>query len=166
MFKPVPNAKGCIMSNISALSNTMEVDADSYAVLVAALGEGGVDHTYIRIGEAPLCEYIQVQQLNSGVAIINRGEDSTIPQAFPALTEYEYILTAAAIEDIVQESMSPPSLSINGISPIVVTQLGSNNFEISVPEPVFNSSGNTVDITGSFPNYDFNVVRGTNGCCD
>lgn len=166
MFKPIPNAKGCIVANLTPIANVMLIDDDSYAVLASTLGEGGVDHTFIRMGTAPQCEYIRVQQLNSGVVTINRGEDGTIPLAFLSTTEFEYVLTAAAVEDMISVSMSPPNLSIVGIAPVEVTQLGTNNFEIYVPVPEFQSTGNTVDVTGTFPSYDINVVRGANGCCD
>lgn len=166
MFKSVPNAKGCILNNISSMDNVLEIDADSYAALSAVLGEGGSDHTYIRMNTAPACEHIKVQQLNSGFITVGRARDNTVALAFPAMTEFEYVMGQAAVQEMISDVVASPSLSIVGIDPIVVTQLSADSFEISVPEPTFTSSGNTVDVTGTFPNYDVNVVRGTNGCCD
>lgn len=165
MFKAAPNVKGCITASIGPLSNVFLPDSESYAKLAEVLGEGGTDHTYIKLGEVPNAEYVRVTSTIAGTFIVSRGVDNTDPQSYPALTEFEYVLTAAAMQDILSEVI-PTDVQITGIAPVVVVELASNQFSISIPVPTFVSSDASVDVTGSFPNFDINVVRGANGCCD
>ena len=166
MLVAVPNLKGCITQDISPLSNVVSVDTTSYALLSAILGIASENFTYARLGIAPNLEYVRVDNIAGGYITIGRNVDGSIAKAFPSMTEFEYVLTLEGINLTIADSVSPTDLAITANAPLEIKQLGTNQFNISLTTPVFSSSGNSIDVTGSYPNYDVNTVRGTNGCCD
>ena len=166
MYKAIPNLKGCMLTAISPITNVLIPDTTLYAIVSAVIGIDGVDHTYARLGYPPQCEYLRIEKAVDGYFIIGRGVDNTMPLAFGAMTEMEYVVALEGVNMLIAESVSPTDLVITADAPLVVTQLGTNQFNISIPVPEFGSTSNTVDVTGDYPNYDINVVRGANGCCN
>lgn len=166
MYKAVPNLKGCMLGAISPIANVLIPDATLYAIVSAVLGVDGTDHTYARLGYPPQCEYVRIEKAVNGFFIIGRGVDNTAPLPFGAMTEVEYVVALEGVQMLIAESVPPIDLVLTANAPLEVQQLGTNQFNISIPVPVFSSTSNTVDVTGDYPIYDVNVVRGANGCCN
>jgi hypothetical protein len=164
MFIPVHNALGYLESGVLSISNVLPVDPTLYAALVAALGVGGTDHTYLALGESPTMEVVKVIEMSGGMAEVNRGEDGTTPIAYAANTPIRYLFTAAAARDIVQEQL-PVNISLQGISPIVVTEITTNEFEVSLLPLALQSDDNSVLVVGAWPNISLAVNKANAGCC-
>lgn len=164
MFKPAHSAVGCIVSPITSMSNVLTLDPDSYAALDLALDTG--DFTYMRLGEGSIVEVVRVfGTLGGNMVEVARGQDGTLPRAFAANTDIVYCFCAAAVEHMIA-AISPPNVLIQAAdnSPIVVTELAANQYEIGM-EPISISSPNgSIVVTGEFPDIELALDPSSTGC--
>lgn len=163
MFKPVHAAIGTLDASLTAVSNIMVADDNLTAALIGAL-TSGVDHTYVKIGDGAGVEVVKVAP-TGGVLAITRAQDGTTAGVWAVGTCVEYLLCSAAVTDMIDTEVSPNNISITGSSPIVVEDLGSGAFEISIEDTVITSTDGTINITGTYPEFNIEIERGAFGCC-
>lgn len=164
MFKPVNGAVGCIQAGINNVSNVLSIDGDTYAKLSNALTVD--DHTYMQLGEGTLVEIVRVQQLlGASLVSVARGQDDSVPRAFPFNTKLQYVFCAAAVQDMIN-GVSPPTILIEAAagSSIVVTELAVGQYEIGMEPVSIASSNGSVIITGEFPSLDLTLDPSKTGC--
>lgn len=164
MFKPANNAKGCLTADVLSVSNVFAVDATLYNALSAVLGVGGTDHTYLKLGVWPNIEVVKVQQLSGGALTVERARDGTIAAGFSTGTELVYDFCSAAARDIAQESLGTV-VTLTGTAPIVVTQIATNNFNVSLTPLALTSDDDSVLVVGAWPNIALSVNKSDTGCC-
>lgn len=165
MFKPVHNANGCLTSAVSSGAGLLALDSDTISALSAVLGLGGSDHTYLRIGEPPLCEVVRVSNVTmDGTVDAVRAQDGTSARAFSAGAPVEYVMTAQAVEDIVNATVSPNNVTVVAGDNITVSEGPEGTFTVSAVGANITSEG-TIAVSGTYPNISIDVERGAFGCC-
>lgn len=164
MFIPVPNATGCLMATVGPMDSVLSVDPDLYGQLQAALGVGG-SHTYLRLGSAPYCEYVRVDQVQGalGFIAVSRARNGTGASGFPPTTQVAYELTADAVRDIVEDAVAP-TFTLLAEYPIKVRSENHNEFIVSI-DPLSLDSNGSIDVTGEWPAIHLAVNPNSSGCC-
>lgn len=167
MFKPVHNASGYLLENISNVATVLMLDLPTITLLASVLGTGGVDHTYLAIGTAPLMEIVRVNVVDlAGTVQVTRAQDLTTGRTFSAGAVVRYVLAAAAVADIVDETVNPNNVDIVAGNNITVVEFPTGTFTVSTDPLQLTSADGTVTITGTYPELSVDVERGAFGCCD
>lgn len=167
MFTPTPNACGTLMFAIDSMTNVITVDGGLYARLASVLGTEGPDHTYLKIGDAPVVEYMRVQYVSSiaGQIVVDRGIDGSGPKAHAAGAYLDYILTAAAVQDIMDIGQGL-EVALTVDAPLQVDTSVTNQFHLSLDPLNLTSPNGSVDIVGDWPDIELAVNPNRQGCCD
>lgn len=168
MFKPVYNAAGCVTQSISAVASIIPLDADSIGALANALGTLGADHTYLMIGTPPQAEIVRVDLVDDVgmLAHVTRAQDGTQGRAVAAGTPVMFVMTAAAVIDVINSTVSPNNVSVVAGNFTSVVEGPPGTFTVSAMPLNLSSNDNTIDISGSYPDISVDVRRGAFGCCD
>lgn len=164
MFVPVQNAVGQLTAPISSVANIISVDPGLIALLADKLGYNGTDHTYLLVGEAPLCEMLKVIEVNAASIVVTRGQDVTVPLDFTAGTPLRYVLAASAVADMVQAIAGAP-VQIDANYPLSVETAGEGEYTISIENLQLVSAEDSISITGSYPLIEIDVNPQYLGCC-
>lgn len=167
MFKPAPNACGSLQSVVTELTTVIVVDSGLYAYLSEVLGVAGADHTYLRLGNAPTCEYIRVTSVSAtpNELVIERGMDDTEATTFAVGADIEYVLTAEAVEDIVSTSEGL-SFTVEAGNGIAVASDEPGVFVVSLETELgFVSSNGSLDIVAEDGVVNFVLNPNAQGCC-
>lgn len=164
MFKPAVNTYGHITTSVSAVANIFLVDDESAGTIAAALTDIA-DWTYLKVGIAPQSEVVKVTAISGNAITVTRAIDGTVGLAFPTLTPLQYILSAAAVADIVQENAFVQVQLASSDANIVVVENGPNDFTITLTEPTFLSSSGSIEISGAWPELELDINPDYNGCC-
>lgn len=162
MFKPVHGIDGTLVNSITVPSATLVVDDATLCLLKRRLADAG-DYTYLLIRQAYDYEIVKTTSFAANGVNVLRAQDGTTALAFPAGAEIEFVLGAAAIQDILaQRGLDEITLEGGGI--VTVTQLGVNHYSISAPAISITSSSPNVLVGGTFPNFVLSAPLLTD-CC-
>lgn len=139
---------GLLALPASSVATIIKVDATLSGAILAAGFVSGTDHTYFALVTSGAYEIVKVTHVNGQNLTVERGID-TLPQAFPAGSLVEFVITAQAIIDDIGPIESTVQLTDSGIA--VVTNPGGNIWNIHVDAPNF-SYLNGIEIVGAYPN--------------
>lgn len=166
MFKPVPNAVGCLTQSCSSVDNILFISTALFNYLQSNVAFGAGETTYLSIGEVPYKEYVRVTAINPSnpvSIIVDRGLNGTQARLFNLGDMLRYEITAEAIHDIAVEAGS--SVSIKADYPLSVSQNEDTGvWSISIEELQLNGS-TSIEITGEWPEFGFAVIPNSQGCC-
>lgn len=168
MFKPAYNANGCLTAILTNTSNVLQVPPAVASYVKNLLGPDQENWTYLKVGsDATGYEIICIIDATETTLVVDaggRGVDGTVAQTFAIDTPFRYELTALAIADIVDDAATFMT-SLQGESPIYVTDNGNGQYVIGIYPLELTSQNETVVITGSYPSIDLAVSPKANGCC-
>ncbi len=169
MFKPAHRVDGFLLTALTADANTLKLDSAAMAVLEQAIGTDGTDHTYLLIsGASTAKEVVKVTSIQDGVAVIERGQDGTSGLPFPATARVSYILSAGAIQDLMDAHAGMAVTITAGNQKTLVEKVGTNNYTISALVPdIYSSSYNVLSVQGGVGTdpYYLSINTGALGCC-
>lgn len=151
MFKPVHGIRGVLTAPITAFSVILFVDNDSLCLLQKRLPDAG-DYTYLLIRAAYDYEIVKVTAVSSVGVTVERGQDNTTAQTFLTGSAVEFVLSEAAIAEIINQK-ALGEVVITGEGMVTVQKTGPNQFLISAPEIDLTSDSSSILVGGEFPNF-------------
>lgn len=162
MFKPVHGIDGTLLTGVSASATTLIVDDTTLCLLKRRLTSA--DYTYLLLRQNYDYEIVKTTGIvGNGVAVL-RAQDGTSPLIFTAGAQVEFVLGAAAIQDVITDrGLAEVVLDGDGI--VTVTRNSANNYTISAPEITITSDSPNVLVSGDFPNFVLSAPTLVN-CCD
>lgn len=162
MFKPVHGVDGTLVTSVDMNATTLVVDNGTLCLLKRRMQSG--DYTYLLMRQNYDYEIVKVTGFVANGLTVLRGQDSTVRKAFTAGAEIEFVLGAAAIQDIITER-GLAEVNITGDGIVTVTKNSTNNYTISAPEINITSDSPNVLVSGEFPNFVLSAPVLIN-CCD
>lgn len=163
MFKPVHGIEGTLTAAITAIAAIMYVDDETFCLLQRRLIDG--DYTYLMLRAAYDYEIVKVTSITANGIAIARAQDGTIAQPFPLGTEVEFVLTEAAIAEIIEQK-GLSEINLEGAGIVTVTKNAPNNFTISAPIISITSVSPNVLVGGTFPNFVLSAPLLVDCCSD
>lgn len=162
MFKSLYGLCGELSVALTDFATSMTVDDGLLAKL--RLGLIDTDYTYLIIKTATAYEIVRTNNfVGNNIAII-RGQDSTVPQAFPAGTAVEFVMGDQAIADMINDRMLG-QINITGSGIVTVIKTSDNSYSIYAPPVNIVSESDKILVGGEFPNFVLSAPL-VSGCCD
>lgn len=162
MFKPVHGIDGYLTAAISNADTVLFVDDTTLSLLRRRLGVG--DHTYLLIRAAYDYEIVKVVSVGATSITVARPQDGTLAQPFASGAGVEFVLSNAAVVEIIQqEGMDEITLQGGGI--VTVTKNAPNNYTVSAPAITITSTSPNVLVGGEFPTFTLSAPLLVD-CCD
>lgn len=165
MFKPASFAQGMLSAPLSASATAMLLTTDLYNKLVAAIGEGSGDTTYLVLGTPAYGEVVRVDGLSGGVATITRARDGTTAKSFGAATSVEYYFCSAAMQDMLNAA-ALPNLTLTAGSGVTIQNPQTGHYTIAVAPLNISSTDGSVVPSGTYPNINLAVNPNKFGLCN
>ncbi len=162
MFKPVHGLNGVLTAGITNFAATIYLDYESLAMLKSRLPPG--DHTYLLIRQAYAYEVVRTSAILPTAITVVRAQDGTAALAFPAGAVVEFVLSEAAIAEIIQQK-ALGEIEITGGGIVTVEKLGTNYYKISAPEITLSSESPDILVGGEFPDFVISAPIKSD-CCD
>lgn len=162
MFKPVHAADGVLSQAINNTSTSLYVDDKMFCVLEKALADGS--YTYLIIQENFTYEIVKVSGVAGTSLVIQRAQDSTIASSFSIGAETRFVMSKAAITDIINDE-SLGEIALTGGGMVTVTKIGTNSYSISAPKFTITSDSAKILVGGEFPNFVLSTPL-VMDCCD
>ena len=160
MFVSLLGFSSTLSANLSAVATTMTLPAADAAYIDGRLGAS--DWTYLALSDGTNLEIVKVVAVSGASVDIIRGFDSTPATAFPSGTCIRFVWSNTAIQDLTSDGAF--NVEITGTGLATVTETGTNEFEVHVPELEI-SAGPGVNVLGAYPNYEISLVNPDGNCC-
>lgn len=160
---------GTLTANISSITTTIPLDADSLSILAANVNFAGGDWTYLTLSDEIVSEEVKVINIAGAYAVVIRAQSGSTARAFSAADTIVYDhVGAQAIQDLVAGTPAVVDVNVLGQGLARVTSAidgTTTNYTIEVQAPNFAGSDG-ITVTGVWPNLSFAYEGGgEGGCC-
>lgn len=162
MFVPAHKVDGMLILGITSGSPNMYVDPTTAAELVRLLGTD--NHTYLKLSNGPQAiEVVKATGISGNAVSIERGADSTLAMPFPTTTRVQFVFTAEAATDLVNQM---PVIELFSSSPLInITEHNPNQYEINYEPKSYYSPNSTVNVHEGEYEVEMQVNASALGCC-
>lgn len=160
MFVSLLGFSSTLESNLTAIATSMALPPAHAAHIDSVLGGSG--WTYLALSDGTNLEMVKVVSVTGSNVDIIRGFDGTSAEAFPAGTCVRFVWGTTAIQDLVADGSF--NVEITGTGLATVTETGTNEFEVHVPELNI-EAGPGVNVLGAYPNFEISLVNADGNCC-
>ena len=162
MFKPVHGVNGTVISALAIPATTLILDDATLCLLKRRLSTG--DYTYLLLRQGYDYEIVKTAGFVANGVTVIRAQDNTVALAINVGAQVEFVLGAAAIQDIIVER-GLAEVNIEGKGIITVVKNATNSYTISAPPIAITSDSPNILVGGAFPNFTLSAPVLTD-CCD
>lgn len=154
---------GKIVATVDSIGTILQVDPNTALRLVDFVN--GADATWLMLRSGNVSEVVKVTAVNGNLLTVDRGQEYTDAEPFPAGSMLSFILTATAVMLEVGEVLPTQILIYDDDSLLRVSTPDPNTYEIWTINPNIQGIGQ-IDVTGAWPDIQISYTAPADACCD
>lgn len=154
--------KGTLTVGIGSTMQQLFLSPEITGAIAASGFVNGVDETYFSLSAGSYLEVVKITEVVGDMALCQRAQVGTLPNAFPMGTAVEFVVTSAAI--IAQIGAISTDVNILGLGVAQVEEPSTNNFTILVP-PISLTGDERISVVGTFPDLQITYTAPDDDCC-